>query len=195
MDIAKADKLKVEFRVMLWYLKRHMKKHYKITLEEMENDLNNCGNNAISEIWNILNNTSNKITQGYQKDIVKEFSMALLWILYRDTAYLPITMHVLKEFYDKKDKILPAVDKYYVDPKEWYVNAWNDTLKHTRELKDEGTIPDMDGVLSYDEKIFVPMMQEAEWKKLSKDMDKEFALKRQRKNYGRDEDVTTEKKE
>ena len=95
MDIAGADKMKWEYRVMLWYLKRHMKKEYATTLKQMEDDLNNCGNVVFSELWSIINDTANQITEDYQRDIIREFSMVFLWILYRDTAYSPITMYIL----------------------------------------------------------------------------------------------------
>jgi len=189
MDISGADKMKLEFRLMLWYLKRHLKKKYKTTLEDMENDLNNCGNPAIYEIWDIINKTSDEISETYQKDIVREFSLAFLWILYRDTAYLPITMYVLKQFYDKKEDIYPSIEKYYKEPSEWYVNAWNDTLAHTKELKESGKLAEMDGEMSEDEKIFVPMFQEQKWKKLYEHMDKEIKMKKVSNEYeGDDED-------
>jgi len=167
MDISVADKMKWEYRVMLWYLKRHMKKEYSITLKEMEADLNSCGNVVFSELWKIVRNTADQVTEVYQRDIIREFSMVFLWILYRDTAYSPITMYMLKQFFDSQKVLYPAVMKYYVEPKDMYVNAWHDTKAHTKELKDDGKIPNFDGVMGNDEKIFVPPEQEETWKKLS----------------------------
>jgi len=186
-----ADKMKIEMRVMLWYLKRHLKKNYKITLDGIKEDLEYCGNPVISTLWNINQSTAEKIKEDYQKEIVMEFPMALLWIIYRDTAYMPIAMYMIKELLDRKDEIYPQIEKYYQNPDDWYCNAWHDSKEHTKKMKEEGKIPNVEGIMSNDEAIFVPGYQYEKnhpvAEKLVKQMDEEFEKKRKDKNYGIDD--------
>lgn len=194
MDITGADKMKIEFRIMLWYLNRHLKKKYKITLKEMDSDLESCGNPVIAEIWDIVKKGADEIKEDYQQKIIHDFTLALLWIIYRDTAYLPISMNFFKKILDKKEELYPYVMKYYVPLEDCYCNVWHDTKANTDKLKEEGKLPKIEGFMGYDEQQFVPSLVHQKHQKMIKNMKKETELKKLNKNYGREdeEDATTQ---
>ena len=64
-DIKDRNKLKLELSVLLWFAKRKIKKENGTTLEEMKDDLNNCGNPIISELWREIKDAAEKIEEGY----------------------------------------------------------------------------------------------------------------------------------
>lgn len=179
MDILKANDMKQEVRVVLWYLKRKLRKEYGVTLEEMENDLNTCGNPVVALLWKTVKETSSNIKENHQKSMINDFIMVALWIAYKDTAYNTPFMYMIKKVLDGKDKLSPYVDKYYKEPDSWYVNIWHDTKEHTKKMKEDGVLLNAEAVMSPDEEIFVPRIQDEKWKKLDEE------IKRRRKLYDR----------
>jgi hypothetical protein len=159
MDILYADDMKKDVRIVLWYLKRKLKKEYGVTMEQIKNDIENSGNPVISLLWKNVKESADKIKETYQKELVTEFPMVALWIVYKDTAYNAPFMYIIKNVLDEKEKLLPFVEKYYKEPEDWYVNRWHDTKEHTKKLKEEGKLPELEGALSIDEEIFVPKYQ------------------------------------
>ena len=172
MDIVYGDKMKSEIKLVLWYLKRKLKKEYDITLKEIEDDLDNCGNPVISRIWKEIKDAANKINETYQRNIALEFPMIALWIVYKDTAYNTPFMYIIKKIFDKKEELMPFIEKYYKEPDEWYVNRWHDTKEHTKELKKKGELPDIEGAMSLDEEIFVPKYQQKKIDMIDKEIKK-----------------------
>ena len=160
MDIVKADKMKKEMRVALWWLKHKFKKEYGVTINEILDDLDNCGNIVIGKIWKELKKAADEIKEEYQQDIALEFPAFILWAVYRDTAYVNPFFYILVNLLRQTNEILPVAEKYYKDPKDWYVNRWNNVKANTSEQKRKGEIPDIEGIMSYDETIFVPQYQQ-----------------------------------
>ena len=183
MDIIFGDNMKRELRAMMWLLKRRLKNHYKVTLEQVREDMDNCGNPVIWNIWKEIRDAAEQIEENYQKEIAIEFPMIILWIIYKDTAYNPIFMYILVKLMEQSDLILPKAKKYYVEPKDWYVNRWHDTKQHTKDLKEEGKIPNIDGVLAPDEMIFVPQAQNKEHMELSKSLEEELEDYKKKKGW------------
>jgi hypothetical protein len=123
VDILPADEMKYELRLGLWYIKRKLKKEYGITMEQIKDDLENSGNPVISILWGEVKNTADKVKEVYQKQMILEFPMVALWIMYKDTAYTNPFMYIMKNLMDKKDKLMPFLEKYYREPKDWHVNV------------------------------------------------------------------------
>jgi len=181
MDILFGDEMKKELRAVMWFLKRRLKKQYKVTLEKVREDMDNCGNPVIAKIWEEISDAADQIEENYQKEIATEFPMIILWIIYKDTAYSPIFMYVITKLMEQSDELLPKTQRYYVEPKDWYVNRWHDTKEHTKEMKEEGKIMKADGAMSPDERIFVPQYQEEYTKNFGKQFDKEIDEYKKRK--------------
>ena len=72
--------------------------------------------------------------------------------------------------------------RYYVEPKDWYVNRWHNTKEHTKELKKSGKIANIDGEMSSDEKIYTPPLQELVFQKIHKDIEKELIFEKSKLN-------------
>lgn len=159
MDIAKADKMKKEMRLALWWIKRKFKKDYGVTFDEILEDLDSCGNIVIGKIWKEVKEMADEIKEGYQKDIAIEFPAFILWAVYRDTAYINPFFYVLTKIMREHERLLPIAEKYYKEPKDWYVNRWHSTKAESARLKAEGKIPDIEGAMGYDETIFTPPIQ------------------------------------
>jgi len=169
MDIVFTDGMKKELRLFLWILRRKLKKKYKITLDNIIEDMDNCGNPVIGKIWNDIKKMCGQIKEEYQRKIVYEFSAIGLWMIYKDTAYGPLFMYIIVPMLRNANEILPIAEKYYVDIKDLYVNAWSDSKEHTNQGKKDGKIPDIEGIMSVDEQIFVPQYQEKKISMLSKE--------------------------
>ena len=181
MDIVFADNMKRDIRVVLWYLKRKLKKEHNMTIEMIRDDLDNCGNPVIAMLWKEVKEMASKIKEKYQRDIAIDFPMIALWIVYKDTAYDAPFMYIIKKVLDKKDKLEKYVDKYYKEPEDWYVNRWHDTKEHTAELKKKGKLPpDVEGAMAIDEEIFVPTYQ----KKKLEIIDREIKKRRKALDWG-----------
>ena len=197
MDINHADKMKLTMRAMLWYMKKKLRKDYGVTIDQMEQDLNNCGNPVIFEMWHDVKNLADEIKEKYHKNVIMEFPIAILWIIYRDTAYSPMFMYLLKGFFDKKDLLYPAVLKYYKEPEDMYINVWNDAKQHTKELKAKGELADIGGRQAMDEEIFTPQYQHIKHapliKNYEKELDREVNMRVKNKNYGREKHSKTKK--
>jgi hypothetical protein len=84
---------------------------------------------------------------------------------------------------DHKDEIMPYLEKYYVEPKDWYVNRWHDVKKHTKELKEEGKLSPVTGDLAFDENIFVPPYQQKVLNKYREDIQKDIDKEKKRRSY------------
>jgi len=180
MDILPADNMKNDIRVVMWFLRRKLRKEYGITLKEMEEDLENCGNPVIASMWKDIKQAAGSIEEVYQKKTLTEFPMVALWIFYKDTAYNAPFMYIMKNILEKSDKLLPYANKYYKEPKDWYVNAWHDAKEHTAGLKESGKIPDESAIMAPDEQIFVPKLQQ----KMLNDIDAAVKRKRMLFNIG-----------
>jgi len=172
-DIVFGDDMKKELRLIAWYLRRKYKTDHKITAEMIHEDMQSCGNPVIAEIYDAVIEAGERIEEEYQQSITIDFPELILWILYRDTAYLPVFIYILKNLMDKKDELMPFIEKYYVKPEDWYVNRWHKGLGHTKEMKERGELSSVDGHLSFDEQIFVPQYQQKKLKKINEMIEKE----------------------
>jgi len=180
LDIRYADEMKLTMRLALWWLKREFKKKYKVTIKDMQTDLETAGNPAIAELYDCIIKESVKIEEKYQKRMAVEFPTVILWAMYKDTAYLPPFMYILAKILRRHETLLPKVERYYQEPEDWYVNVWKNTKDHTKEMKAEGSLPDIEGILSPDENIFVPPKQQIIVNKINKDIKAQEKKNKQR---------------
>jgi len=152
LDIKPADTEKWYLRIaMNWFIKKYTGgKNSKIIHEEMED----CGNPIIRYCYRLKKKVLSKISSKWQVKMIDQFSEFILWIMYKDTAYRQIFFWSLKQILDNKDELMPIVEKYYVEPEDWYVNAWERSKAITKEQREKGQTSDSD--LSYAEKFFVP---------------------------------------
>ena len=177
MEISYGDKMKFDMKVALIWIKRRMKKIHKVTIDDMREDLENCGNPFIARLWNETKELSDGIKENYQRNVLIEFPIVILWTIYKDTAYIGPFAWVMTHILRDSEELLPLIEKYYVDIPDMYLNRWHDTKKHTQEQKDDGVIPNIDGILSSDEKIFVPPEQHKVTKKIIEALDKKVIEK------------------
>jgi len=150
-DIVTADSAKLRFRIMHRMLggAGEFKKAHK--------DMVDCTNPVFRKLYYELMRTAKQIKRTHQRAIVADFGAWLLWIVYKDTAYNPISLYVLKKIFKDKEWV-DSLNKQGVDTTDdLYVNRWFNTLVTTSDLQGEDRLNKY--ALSQSEDIFVPNKQ------------------------------------
>lgn len=160
LDITPVDTEKWYFRIAFeWFIKKYSGgKNSKIIHDEMVD----CGNPVIRHLMrlkdeikeNIYDSGDPSIIDGWQKNNIDKTVEFFLWILYKDTAYRQIFFWAMKNLMDDKKELMPEIMRYYTEPKDWYVNIWNESKRITKKQRDGGIISNTE--LSDAEKFFVP---------------------------------------
>lgn len=169
IPITSADREKWLIRIgMDW-----VRKHYADgkNSKEISDDIENCGNPVIRFFNNLLKRARSNISEKHQKKMIKDFGEFGLWVMYEDTAYRQIFFWLLKQAFDNKDTLMPLVEKYYVEPEDWYVNQWGTSKRITKEKQEKGELPK--GELSEAEKYYVPAVTQARNKKIVEELEKQ----------------------
>lgn len=154
-DIIFGDDIKHSIRLAAWWLR----KDYSKKQGDVHNDIINCGNPIVAEIHKIIYDASDQIKEKYQRAIGIDYPELAIWIMYKDTAYRQVFFYVLKKLMDKKDELMPFLEKYYVEPKDWYINRWADSKAETQKKKDSGELVDVPGSMSFEETFWTPAYQ------------------------------------
>ena len=152
LEIKPADKEKWYMRIAMdWFIKKYSGgKNSKIIHDEMKD----CGNPAIRYILRLKDKIISEIDEKHQTKMIEQFSEFLLWIMYKDTAYRQIFFYAFKHILDNKKTLMPIVNEYYREPKDWYVNNWSRSKEITDEQRKSGMIGENE--MSEAEKFFVP---------------------------------------
>ena len=169
LDIIPADKPKKLFRIAMWWLRKEYAK--EATKVDIHDDMINCGNPIIRYFYKELMQMADGIEEKHQSGLIREFGEFALWVVYRDTAYRQPFVYMIKNLLDKKDEFYPIVEKYYKEPKDWYVNLWHDAKEITKKQRAEGKI--INSELSEAEKYFVPGVQHKRLIETGKELDRE----------------------
>lgn len=159
-DIAYSDKAKIKFRIA------HKLMSGGNTFQTAHNDMRTCPNLLFRKLYKKLMLGASHVKKYHQQHIVADFGAWLIHILYKDTAYNPISTWILKEIINDKE-LVKYINEHAVEPESWYVNRWHNTLEHTAEQKKEGTLDST--TLSADEMIFVPGAQAQIHKKMGEE--------------------------
>lgn len=154
-DIGFADKPKRLVRLGLWWIRKKFAEGKEAP--EIHDDIVNCGNPVIRRFHKVMLETSGNIEENYQNGLMRDLSEFMLWIIYKDTAYRDPFFWSLKRILERKDELMPLIEKYYKEPKDWYINTWTATKKNTARLIKENKLPE--GQLAPDEHTFVPQSQ------------------------------------
>lgn len=134
-------------KLVLWKL--------KTDIDVMAQDMEHCPNPVFKSLYQTILAAGSYIQHNHQKNVVQRLGAKLgVWILYKDTAYRDVTIWILYQILKRADTLLPLVKQYYKEPEDWYPNLWEDSMKHSKKLKEKGEIPDHKK--SPLEEIFVP---------------------------------------
>ena len=150
-DIGLADTEKLKFRILVSMLTKSggIKRAHK--------DMRNCSNLFYRGIYLEIMKAASGIDRGHQRNIVADLGTWLLWTVYKDTAYNPIALYIVKKALAKPE-IIDSVNELGVDDiKDLYVNRWSNTMKTTAKKQENNLLPK--GKLSESEKTFVPNVQ------------------------------------
>jgi len=123
-------------------------------------------NKPIKTLNNLILIASSKLKAPWQSRQAKIFGQMFLWLALKDTAYKNIFMWTLYKLLKSADKLIPLVEPYVKEPKDWYPNQWLDTLDETKRQRKEGKIPANEK--SEVEKLFTPTFQAKRLEKLNK---------------------------
>jgi len=167
MDISHADKPKLTFRILVGIAQRKLKK----SINFAHDDMLTCANPAFRKPYLKVMEAAGHIRRYHHKSILADFGGWLLWVVYKDTAYNPVSLWILKELIDDKE-FCKSVREQAVEPSEWYVNKWVATKEHTENLRKEGKLGRF--ALADDENIYVPALQHQKLKKMKRDYDAEI---------------------
>ena len=100
----------------------------------------------------------------WQAKQTKIFGQFALWLCLKDTAYRDVFFWTLYKLLRIAEKLIPLVEPYVKEPKDWYPNQWIDSLNDTDKGKRDGSIP-ANGK-SEAEKMFTPSIQKERFKKM-----------------------------
>ena len=129
----------------------------------IDDDLKHSGNPVVRLLYLLILSTASKIKSKHQRQTLEHLGGLGLWILYKDTAYRDYFFYTLYQILKHADELLPLVEPYVKEPKDWYVNMWIDSKNRTKELREKGLIPETE--MSEEEKIFTPPIQQKRLKK------------------------------
>lgn len=158
--IMAAEKEKKLIRLTIWLLTKKL----GVSVAEMQDDLDNCGNPVFQKMYQVLLHTSNQIQRRFQQKSTLEIGTVFLWILYRDTAYRDPAYYAIFQMLRKSFGMDEAIKEYVKLPDEWYVNVWDKTKKRTEEKRKNGEIPERS--VSHEEEIFITGKQKKKLKEL-----------------------------
>jgi hypothetical protein len=175
-DIGFADKPKRLVRLGLWWIRKKFAEGKEAP--EIREDVLNCGNPVIRHLHELMIETSDNIEENYQNALMRDLTEFMLWIIYKDTAYRDPFFWTLKRILDKKDELMPLIEKYYKEPEKWYINAWTESKKNTARLREENKLSE--NQLGPDENIFVP---DAQWKKIYGIIDEETKKEKRKRGW------------
>ena len=167
LDIVPADKEKWYLKLaMKWFIKKYSGgKNGNIIHEEMEQ----CGNPIIRFLLNKKEEIVDNIKEEeHQIDVIDNMSEFLLWVLYKDTAYRQIFFWALKQLMDEKENLMPKINEYYREPKDWYVNVWHDSKQKTKKQRESGELSE--NGMSMAEQYFVPKITQ---RRIEEELEKE----------------------
>ena len=128
--------------------------------------LESTSNKPVKAINNLVLIASKKLKAPWQARQAKIFGQMFLWLALKDTAYRDIFFWSLYKLLKIADKLLPLVEPYVKEPKDWYPNQWVNTLEETKKQRKEGKIP-INGK-SNQELMFTPAVQKERLKELNK---------------------------
>ncbi|MFW6174053.1 MAG: hypothetical protein ACOC5T_09940 [Elusimicrobiota bacterium] len=134
-----------------------MKKKMGTSKEEIIIDLETCGNPVFYRLWKLIEKASENVKEKYQRNMMKDFGSLALWILYKDTGYRDQVFWMLWKFLSFAEEIKKELEPYVKEPGDWYVNAWHESKKNTKQAREKGEISEYKK--SLDESIFTPPEQ------------------------------------
>jgi len=131
-----------------------------------EQQLKSTTNKPVKTLNNLILIASAKLKAPWQARQAKIFGQMFLWLALKDTAYRDIFAWTLYKLLKSADKLIPLVEPYVKEPKDWYPNQWRDTLDETKKQRKNGEIPV--NAKSEVEKLFTPTIQKKRLEKLNK---------------------------
>jgi len=150
-DIVTADAAKLKFRILVSMLTKTG------GVKHAHEDMRNCSNAVFKEVYLETMKVANGIKRGHQQAIVADLGTWLIWNNYKDTAYNPISLYILKKLINNK-KFVDAVNEQAVDDiNDLYVNRWAKSLEATASQHNENVLNKFD--LSRSEQTYVPSVQ------------------------------------
>jgi len=154
-----------EKKVLKMGLKLVAKKLGKTELVR-EQQLAATTNKPVKTLNNLILIASAKLKAPWQARQVKIFGQMFLWLMLKDTAYKDVFAWTLYKLLKSADKLIPLVEPYVKEPKDFYPNQWRDTLEETKRQRKEGKIPA--NAKSNTELMFTPTVQKKRLEKLNK---------------------------
>lgn len=161
-DIIYGEKLKKILRYLL-------KTGYKMLRTDMEmagRDLEYNPNLAIRNLNALIVLTASHLKQKdqWQKKMTLGYGQGILWTVIKDTAYRDPFFWALDKLLEHPEEMRKLIKPYVKPPEEWIANMWTDSKNKTNKLQQAGKL--MKGVMSLEESIFTPDIQDRRHKKI-----------------------------
>lgn len=129
-----------------------------------EENLQMTPNKPIGVLNKLVIVAAGKLKAPWQAKTIKTFGQFALWVVLKDTAYRDAFFWSLYKLLKMADKLIPLVEPYVKEPKEWYPNKWIDGIDETNRKRKSGEIP-ANGK-SEGEKMFTPAIQAERFEKM-----------------------------
>ena len=160
-----SEKQKKLIRMAVWLLREKLGKC--ATAEAIKDDMTNCPNPIFQQLADLMYRAEAAVDSGWSKKIIGEVGVLELWIMYKDTAYKPVVLWMLRELKHKIEDdpvFAQQIEDEASEPEDWYVNTWIRSMKKTKQLRKQGKIPEY--AESHEESIFIPSKQKKRLKRL-----------------------------
>jgi len=137
-------------RIILYMMKKLHEDRF-LNPSVVHDDIINAGNCCVRFLAKEITRVWNRKRFPYICELIEFF----LWIAYKDTAYRDIFFYLMDKL--GNDEIRAMVAPYLKQPEKWSMNAWQQSIRSTKELQEKKQIAK--GQLSYSEEINVPSIQ------------------------------------
>lgn len=160
MDVALAEFDKKVLRMGLRLVSRKLNKN----ADARKECLRITANKPIFILNKLVLRAAENLKAPWQAKTVETFGQFSLWLVLKDTAYRDVFFWALYKLLKMAEKLIPLVEPYVKEPKDFYPNRWVDTLEDTKKQRKSGKIP-ANGK-SESEKMFVSAIQQARFNKM-----------------------------
>jgi len=158
-DIAWGEHSKKVLRLLL-KLGYH---HLKVDMDIIDENLSFYPNPVIKNLNAILIIGANQIKPYWQRRMTKAYGQLILWLIAKDTAYRDIFFWVFNEVLKKADELRKMIKPFVKPPEEWTPNIWFDSKNKTKQLREEGKIPE--NTHSFEESMWIKSIQDKRYEK------------------------------
>lgn len=137
--------------------------HLKVDMDIIDENLKFYPNPAIKNLNAILTIGANQIKPYWQRRMTLQYGQLILWLIAKDTAYRDIFFWVFDEVLKRAEAFRAMIKPFVKSPAQWTPNIWFDSKGKTKQLREEGKIPE--NMHSFEETMWIKKLQDKRYDK------------------------------